>query len=89
MYFLRSTSGGSALIDKWYSIRKEKQAQGYHDQVGGRGGEAICKEKQAQGYHDQVTSGGSGTRRRAWVEGGTWGGCVHYSVSDCERGRHQ
>ncbi|GAX81831.1 hypothetical protein CEUSTIGMA_g9259.t1 [Chlamydomonas eustigma] len=34
VYFLRNTSGGSALIDKWYEIRKSKQAQGFHDQDG-------------------------------------------------------
>jgi hypothetical protein len=33
VYFLRHTAGGSALIDKWYEIRKSKQAQGFHDQV--------------------------------------------------------
>jgi hypothetical protein len=34
VYFLRNTTGGSALIDKWYEIRKEKQRRGFHDQDG-------------------------------------------------------
>ncbi|KXZ54677.1 hypothetical protein GPECTOR_4g743 [Gonium pectorale] len=34
VYFLRQTPGGRALIDKWYSIRREMQGRGYHDQDG-------------------------------------------------------
>lgn len=34
MYFLRQTPGGRALIDKWYEIRKDSQARGFHDQDG-------------------------------------------------------
>ncbi len=34
VYFLRNTPGGTALINKWYEIRKEKQKQGFHDQDG-------------------------------------------------------
>ncbi|KAG2492009.1 hypothetical protein HYH03_009739 [Edaphochlamys debaryana] len=34
VYFLRNTPGGTALIDKWYEIRKPMQMAGYHDQDG-------------------------------------------------------
>ncbi|KAG1665398.1 hypothetical protein FOA52_015808 [Chlamydomonas sp. UWO 241] len=34
VYFLRNTEGGSALINKWHSIRKEMQLKGMHDQDG-------------------------------------------------------
>lgn len=34
VYFLRQTPGGRVLIDKWYEIRKDMQARGFHDQDG-------------------------------------------------------
>ena len=34
VYFLRNTTGGRALIDKWYDIRKHAQRNGNHDQDG-------------------------------------------------------
>eukprot|EP00198_Chlamydomonas_reinhardtii_P003196 XP_001692532.1 predicted protein [Chlamydomonas reinhardtii] len=34
VYFLRQTPGGTALIDKWYEIRKDMQTAGFHDQDG-------------------------------------------------------